>query len=544
MPEYHRAVAQGPGLGLWEGRFILLATLLASGVAFLMGTAVVVALPSVQSYFLSDVSGIQWVVSAQLLALTSFLLVGGAIGDRYGRKRSLIIGIVMFAGSSGLSAIATSITQLIAFQALQGVGAALMIPQSLAIINASFLEEHRGKVIGLWASLSGGVAALGPWVGGWLVDTFGWRAVFILPVPFLFAAAVVAQRHVPETRRFSDYALDLRGTVLVLLGLFTLSYGLLAGPNGHWSDAPVVGAFVVSPLLLAGFVFVERREQNPLVPADIVRNRLVVGANAVTILLYFVLNGVIFYLTLNLQQAQGFTASRAGMALLPTIIIITVFAGPAGALADRIGPRTQMIWGPATVGVGAILLAFGGTDADYVRDVLPGLVAMGVGMALTIAPLTKSALAVREELSGAASGFNNAVSRLAALLAVAVLGVVIITSFASNLEARLVDSPLSQAERDVVMERSDRLADIQVPESFDEGARAYAQSAIEDAFVAAFRNGMLLSGALAFASALVSFIFIRPSRRRSGKDECVQCHPVPPVHVKATSDDKHREATA
>ena len=237
--------------------------------------------------------------------------------------------------------------------------------------------------------------------------------------------------------------------------------------------------------------------RNPLVPGDIVKNRLVLGANTVTILLYFVLNGVIFYLTLNLQQVQDLTASRAGMALLPPIIIITVFAGPAGALADRIGPRTQMIWGPATVGLGALLLAFSGSEADYVRDIMPGLIAIGVGMALTIAPLTKSALAVREELSGAASGFNNAVARLAALLAVAVLGVVIITSFASSLETRLQQSPLTQGEQRELLERTDRLADIEIPAAFDDDAREYAQDAIDDAFVVAFRNGMLLYGALA-----------------------------------------------
>ncbi len=528
-------MAQGPGLGLREGRFILLSTLLASGVAFLMGTAVVVALPSIQAFFIADVAGIQWVVSAQLLALTSCLLVGGAIGDRYGRKRSLIVGILVFAGGSGLSAAAQSIGQLIAFQALQGMGAALMIPQSLAIINASFREEHRGKVIGLWASLSGGVAALGPWIGGWLVDEFGWRAVFILPVPILLTAAVVAARHVPETRRFSDYPLDWKGTAVVLLGLLALAYGLVMGPEKEWTNPSIIGALLVAPLLLVVFALIERSEENPLVPADIVKNTLVMSANTVTLLLYFVLNGVIFYLTLNLQQVQGFSASRAGLALLPPVIIITVFAGPAGALADKLGPRAQMIWGPATVGVGAILLAFAGTRVDYVRDVLPGLILLGIGMALTIAPLTKSALAVKEELSGAASGFNNAISRLAALLAVAVLGAVVVTSFSMQLDSMLAESPLSQDERAVLLERTDRLADIRIPEDFGTEARAYSEDAVEESFTAAFRNSMLLSGGLALLSAVVSFVFIRPGRYRGKEQTCAQCHPVPSVRIPPSS---------
>ncbi len=375
---YHPPVAQEAGLGLREGRFILLATLLASGVAFLMGTAVVVALPSIQSYFRSDVAGIQWVVSSQLLTLTAFLLVGGAIGDRYGRKRSMVIGILAFAGGSASSAVAPTISLLIVFQAVQGVGAALMIPQSLAIINASFLEEKRGQVIGLWASLSGGIAALGPWVGGWLTDTWGWRAVFVLPVPILLAAALVTIRHVPETRRFSNYTLDWRGTILALLSLLSLAYGLVMGPQRQWTDPSIIVALLAAPVLFFAYVVVERREPNPLVPGEVVRNTLVVSANVVTLLVYFVLNGVIVYLTLNLQQIQNLTASRAGLALLPPVIIITVFAGPAGALADRLGPRIQMICGPALVGFGTILLAFIPAQAAYARDILPGLIAVGV----------------------------------------------------------------------------------------------------------------------------------------------------------------------
>ncbi len=537
MMRYHPAVAQGVGLGIREGRFILLATLLASGVAFLMGTAVVVALPSIQSYFESGVAGIQWVISSQLLTLTAFLLVGGAIGDRYGRKRSLVVGILAFAGGSALSALAPTISLLIAFQAVQGVGAALMIPQSLAIINASFLEEKRGQVIGLWASLSGGIAALGPWIGGWLTDTWGWRAVFILPVPILLAAALVTIRHVPETRRFSNYALDWRGTILVLLGLLSLSYGLVMGPERQWTDPSIIAALLAAAAFLAAYAAVERREPNPLVPGEVVRNTLVVSANVVTLLVYLVLNGVIVYLTLNLQQLQNLTASRAGLALLPPVIIITIFAGPAGALADRIGPRIQMIWGPGMVGLGAILLAFTPSQAIYARDVLPGLLALGVGMALTIAPLTKSALAVREELSGAASGLNNAISRLAALLAVAILGAVLVTSFGAYLESNLTESSLSLEQQELLLARSDRLADMEVPEDFDDAARAIASSAIDGAFVGAFRNAMILSGVLALLSALVSFIYIKPSKGGGANETCTHCHPVPSMRIPANHED-------
>lgn len=262
------------------------------------------------------------------------------------------------------------------------------------------------------------------------------------------------------------------------------------------------------------------------------------SANVVTLLVYFVLNGVIVYLTLNLQQIQNLTASRAGLALLPPVIIITVFAGPAGALADRLGPRIQMICGPALVGFGTILLAFIPAQAAYARDILPGLIAVGVGMALTIAPLTKSALGVREELSGAASGLNNAISRLAALLAVAILGAVIVTSFSVYLESNLAESPLAQEQQDMLLARSDRLADMEVPDGFDDAARAFASSAIDDAFVGAFRNAMLLSGVLALLSALVSFIYIKPSKRGGAKETCTHCHPVPLIRIPVMREDE------
>jgi len=524
-------------LGMPEGRRVLVATLLASGMAFLMGSAVVVSLPAIQSHFQSSVSGIQWVVSAQLIALTSLLLLGGALGDRFGRRTVFVAGILVYSLGSGLSALSSGIWQLVAFQSLQGVGASLMIPQSLAIINGCFVEEQRGRVIGLWASMSGGIAAIGPWVGGWLVETATWRAVFVLPVPVGLVAVVTAVLFVPRIESATKGPIDWGGTVIMLLGLLAMSYALVVGPDSQWSGPGVVVAVIATPLLLLSFLVVERRSSSPLVDFSIFRSRLVAGANLVTLLLYFSLNGVILYLSLHLQQALGYEPARAGLSLLPPVVIITAFSGPAGALADKLGPRLQMIAGPFIVGIGVLTLSLAGPDAEYVRHVLPGLLLLGVGMALTIAPLTKSALSVDESLSGIASGVNNAVSRLAALLSVAVLGGVIVMSFSAELDDALRAIPLSQDQREGILAQSELLGALEIPMADDEPSREAAAMAVNTSLVKAFHDAMRVCAALCFLSAGVSWVLIRPRPGcPSPPDGLVgQCHPVPLVRVR--SDD-------
>jgi EmrB/QacA subfamily drug resistance transporter len=491
------------------GRWILAATLVASGAAFLMGTAVAVALPSIQQFFDSYITGIQWVVNAQLLTLAALLLVGGSLGDRFGRKKIFILGMTIFVSGAILSGLAGSIVLLITFQAIQGIGAALMIPQSLAIINAGFAENERGKVIGLWAGLSGGIAALGPWVGGWLVESFSWRAVFFMVVPFIALALVITVMAVPESRNQAARKLDWRGTVLIFLGLLGIAYGLISGPVAGWDNLIVLIGLIGGPIAFATFMITELRQKEPLVPLHIFKNPLVAGANTVTLFLYFALNGVIFFLVLNLQQVQKYSPTAAGLALLPPIVIITIFAGPAGALADKIGPRRQMILGPVVVAVGISLLIIGGTEVNYFLQFLPGLILFGAGMALTIAPLTKSALMVAPQFSGSASGANNAISRIAALMAVAVLGVVIVSTFTVRLNDTLAASTLTVEEQQYIISQSDKLGGIVIPESFDKDSRIQARDAINRSFVSGFRWAIGLSAALALVGAAISFFTIR-----------------------------------
>jgi EmrB/QacA subfamily drug resistance transporter len=500
-----------------SGRWILLATLLASSTAFLMGTAVSVALPTIQSHFNTSITGIQWVVNAQLLALASLLLVGGSLGDHLGRKRVFLSGIVLFAVGALLSGLAAkSIGLLITFQAVQGIGAALMIPQSLAIINACFVEHERGQAIGLWAGLSGGIAALGPWLGGWVVETFGWQAVFLMALPLLALTLIVTLVFVPENRDPDARRLDWFGAVFILLGLLGIAYGLIVGPVSGWGTETVLISLIGGIIAIIAFIIIELRIAEPLVPLQMLKKPLVAGANAVTLFLYFALNGVIFFLVLRLQQVHGYSPTTAGLSMLPPIVIITFLAAPAGALADRIGPRLQMILGPTIVAAGMALLAVGGPDAGYVRNFMPGLILFGLGMALAIAPLTKSALAVDPQLSGAASGFNNSVSRIAALLAIAALGAIVLSTFSARLSDTLTSSGLTQENQGQILAQSDKLGGIDIPDNFDRNAQESAGLAIRESFVYGFRWAMVVCAVLALSGAFISFFSIHsPPHSRS-----------------------------
>jgi EmrB/QacA subfamily drug resistance transporter len=503
---------QGCSVGSSRGRWILLATLLASSTAFLMGTAVTVALPVIQLNFGASISGIQWVINSHLLTLAALLLIGGSLGDRFGRKRIFILGIITFSAGAILSGFAQTITYLIAFQALQGIGSALMIPQSLAIINVCFTEEQRGKAIGLWAGISGGIASLGPWLGGWLVESVSWRAVFFMTIPISISAIIITYIFIPENKGTYTHKLDWIGTLLVLLGLFGIVFGLIFGPVSGWNSIPVLACLICGLISISLFILFELRQSEPLVPLQIFKNPLVAGANAATLLLYFALNGVIFFLVLNFQQIQGYSPATAGLGLLPPIVLITLFAGPAGALADRIGPRIQMIVGPIVVSAGMLLLSLSGTDASYLKHFLPGLILFGSGMALVIAPLTKSALSVEPRFSGAASGANNAISRIAALMAVAILGAIVISTFTAHLNDVINTSSLAQIEQGMILSQSDRLGGISIPESFSEPTRNLVKNAIGESFIKGFRRAMIVGAALSFGAALVSMITIHNRR--------------------------------
>jgi EmrB/QacA subfamily drug resistance transporter len=449
------------------GRLTLAATVLGSGIAFLDGTVVNVALPRIGEDLDARLAGLQWTVNAYALTLAGFLLFGGSLGDHLGRRKVFVWGVVWFAAASLLCAVAPTIETLVAARAIQGVGAAMLTPGSLAILEATFHPDDRGSAIGAWSGLAGVSAAIGPFLGGWLVDAVSWRLVFLINLP-LAAAVVLAARAIPESSDESvrGQPLDVAGAALTALGLTGVAYALTEGPQGSWTDPAVVVAGIGGVLALAVFLAVEARGAHPMVPLDIFSSRLFSAANAMTFVVYAALAGALFLLPIQLQQVAGYSPLQAGSALIPMTVVMLLLSAWAGRVAQRIGPRLPMGIGPIVAGTGLALLARVGPDAAYATDVLPAVLVFGLGMAVTVAPLSVAVLgAAGEARAGIASAINNAVARVAALLAVAVIPV------AAGISGD----------------------DYLVPEAFDEG----------------FRTGVLISAGLCMIGGVLALALVR-----------------------------------
>jgi EmrB/QacA subfamily drug resistance transporter len=405
-----------------RGRWVLLATVLGSGMAQLDGTVVNVALPRIGDELEVGLSSLQWVITAYTLTLAAFLLLGGGLGDRYGRRKIFMIGVIWFAVASIFCAVSPNAPTLIMARALQGVGGALLTPGSLAILQTSFADEDRGRVIGAWSGLTGVASAIGPFVGGWLLDVSSWRWIFVLNIPLAVGVLLVCVRHVPESRDESAQGSpDWAGGVLAAAALAALTYGLIEGPANGWPVTPIV-VLVVAVGLLAGFLLLESRRAQPMLPLKLFRARQFDAANAVTFAMYAALSAFLFLVPVELQTVSGYSALQAGTSLLPVTILMLLLSARSGALAARIGPRLQMSVGPLVLAGGMLLLTRVGPDANYLTEVLPAVFVIGLGLSTTVAPLTAAALStVPGEHAGIASAVNNDVARTGGLLAVAVL---------------------------------------------------------------------------------------------------------------------------
>ncbi|MCD0448115.1 MFS transporter [Actinocorallia sp. API 0066] len=405
------------------GRSIILATVLGSGIAFLDGTVVNVALPAIGRELGGGLATLQWVLDGYLLTLGALLLLGGALGDRYGHRKVFAIGLVAFTVASCLCGFAWNGTSLVLARLAQGVGGALMVPGSLAIIEATMCDEDRGRAIGRWAGLSGVSTALGPFLGGWLVEVASWRWVFFINVPIAAVALAVTLKGVPETST-RDRRLDYPGAVAVTLGLGGTIYALIEGPGRGWHPL-TIAAGVIGVLALVAFGLIERSHPDPLFPPRLLRSATFVSVNITTLAVYAALSGALFLLTLQLQNTMGYSPLEAGLATLPLTIVILLLSSRMGALSQKVGPRFPLTIGPVLAGVGVGLLALAQPGATYVTGVLPGMLVFALGMSFTVAPLTATVMgAVPTDFAGIASGTNNAVSRIAGLLAVAVLPLV------------------------------------------------------------------------------------------------------------------------
>ncbi|MBO9707243.1 MAG: MFS transporter [Caulobacter sp.] len=406
-------------------RLALAATVLGSSLAFVDGSVVNVALPAMRTALKADAAQVQWIVNAYLLLLGALVLIGGSAGDRFGRRRVFVSGIVLFAVASLACALAPDVRWLIAARAVQGVAAALVVPSSLAILGATFDDAERGGAIGAWAGFGAVTTAIGPVLGGWLVDHVSWRAIFLINLPLAAAAVWLALAAVRESRDPDVTHLDWAGATLAALGLGATTWGLTAAGARGWSSPAVWSALAAGAVLLAAFVASQARGRHPMMPLSLYRSRTFSGANLLTLALYFGLNGALFFLPFELIARHGYSAAKAGATLLPFSLVMGTLSGVAGKAADRFGARPLLTLGPILAGAGFALLGAPWLGSGYWTGVLPGVLTLALGMTIAVAPLTNTVMsAVPPTHAGVASGINNAVARIAGLLAVAVLGLV------------------------------------------------------------------------------------------------------------------------
>ncbi|WP_328804766.1 MFS transporter [Noviherbaspirillum galbum] len=494
---------------------MLATTILASSMVFVDGTVANVALPALQESLGASAREAQWVIESYALMLAALLLAGGAAGDRFGRRKVFILGTLVFTLSSLACGLAASMGQLVAARAVQGVGGALLVPGSLAIISASFEEEQRGKAIGTWSGYTSLTAAIGPVLGGFLIGHLSWRAAFLINLPLGAAVLFLAWRFVPESRDpASGTRFDWAGAVLASLSLGSLVYALTEAPAQGWTSAAVLASAALAVAAAGLFVAQERRHPAPLLRFQLFRSRDFSGANLLTLLLYAGLGGGLYFLPLNLIQAQGYTSAEAGSALLPFVAVMFLLSRWSGGIADRYGARLPLVAGPLIAATGFLLYAVPGIGGSYWQTYFPATVVLGLGMAVTVAPLTTTVMnAHGEQLAGMASGVNNAVSRVGAVLAIGVLGLVMGAGFGRTLDAGLasnaIPAPLSQE----VQAQRGKMGAIELPPQAPPQTRAAIKQVVASALVSGFRQVMFVSAGMAVVGAMFAWAMISPKPR-------------------------------
>lgn len=484
------------------GPWILAVTILASSMAFIDSTVVNVALPALQASLGGTVIDMQWVVESYALFLSALILAGGSMGDLFGRRRIFLVGVAIFAMSSAGCGLAVSIRQLVAARAVQGAGAALLVPGSLSIITASFSQKERGRAIGTWSGFTAITTATGPIVGGWLIEHASWRWAFFINVPMAVAVMLISVWRVPESRMEAHQSVDWIGALMVTAGLAGVTYGFIESGKSGWSHPSVWGAWLVGAACLMAFCSFEAHARSPMVPLSLFRSRRFAGANLLTLFLYAALGIFFFLFPLNLIQVQHYSATATGAAALPFILLMFLLSRWSGGLLVRYGAQAPLVIGPIMAAAGFLLFALPSVGGSYWTTFFPGFVVLGLGMAVSVAPLTTVVMgAVDENHAGTASGINNAAARLAALLAIAILGMVMVRAFSHEMNHRLRGLNLPAVVQRDLQGNEIKLAALTVPPDVDVTTAMAVRVSIDRAFVFGFRLIMVICASLAMTSA-------------------------------------------
>jgi EmrB/QacA subfamily drug resistance transporter len=506
-----RSVNAGVQCTAQAGRWILAATILGSSMAFIDSTVVNVALPALQASLHATVVGVQWVVESYGLFLGALILVGGSLGDLFGRRLMFLVGVGIFAAASIACGFASNIHQLVIARSVQGVGAAFLVPGSLSIISACFDEKTRGQAIGTWSGFTAITTAAGPVLGGWLIEHASWRWAFFINIPLAAAVIAVSLRRIPESRNATAAHVDWLGTLVATVGLGGVVYGFIESVNLGWGHPLVFGSLIAGFACLIVFAFVEARVSSPMIPLTLFKSHSFRGANLLTLFLYAALGIFFFLFPMNLIQVQGYSTTATGAAALPLILLMFFLSRWSGGLVARYGPRAPLIAGPLIAATGFVLFAVPCVGASYWKTFFPAFVVLGFGMAISVAPLTTVVMgSVGQDRAGTASGINNAVARVAGILAIAILGIVMVKAFSSSLNRSLTGQLLPPGILQFVRSNEIKLAGLDLPSGLAADTTAVIRASISHAFVSGFRTVMLICAGLSLASAAVAWLMIPP----------------------------------
>jgi len=492
------------------GRWVLLATILGSGMAFIDSTAMNVVIPVLQSELNATIPQVQWIMEAYALFMSSLMLLGGSLGDKFGRKRIFALGIVLFTGASIWCGLSPNTSQLIIARAFQGVGGALLVPGSLAIVNISFSDERRGRAIGTWSAFTAITTALGPILGGWLAQNLSWRFVFFINVPIAIIVLATLYWRIPESRKSNGKEkLDVFGSLFATLGLGCIVFGLIDSGNVGFGHPKVVIPFIAGGLFLLGFLFYESRASSPMMPLNLFKSKTFSGGNLITLLFWGAWSGAIFFIPFNLIQLQGYSAAGVGFAFLPLILALFLFSPWAGGLVANYGAKPPLIVGTILASIGFYLFTLPGIGGSYWTTFFPAITVLGVGMAIIISPLTTAVMeSVELRESGVASGINNTVGRIAGLLAIAIMGVFALTTFNRSLDYELNSIDLQQEARQSIDDQRIKILLIDIPENVEAEKKVNIKNAIEKSFLDGFRLMMLISASLVLIGTFVAWFSI------------------------------------